>query len=561
MPVQQEVRVDYKVNAGPAVGALGRIATAAGKINSNFDKASRLLGGVAAVGGTVAAAFSFERIINSTKEHLELVKRISALTRTDAKTADALVETFANVGLRGQDAERILMGMGRKASMMDMQFQRFGMRVSGTNALFRRLGVNVHQGIETSLLKMSKLYKEGKIGVDQIGMAFGVPQRQALNIIELLEKGPDAIKKMIAEGKKFAVGEETLKNAERMQMATNRAQSALTRMQVMIGSELLPVLAKLMEDAASKIRSWLPEVKKFAVFLRDNLHQVLGIVVKIGKVLLANYALMKISGSGMGTWAARGLAFARGGTGFGGTASRLLSGAVGMGMSPGMAGGMMPMMTSLVRVFSMLGRLTLIGTAAMVAWKAFEAIKNNALGVRDRLLDFWKRLQAHFAVIYKLFAPVAELFSGNGAIGKFFTKVIVVAIDGLVMAVDGLMQLITTIAIWIKNASSSKAGYLQAMLHPVDALADAAIQAAKLHRDEMKKQEAERTARTATELATPEGRRKAPSFDFRNSRFDITQKFEEGFDPDRIALAFSNDLASLGEKKMMSGFSPLYSIR
>jgi hypothetical protein len=49
--------------------------------------------------------------------------------------------------------------------------------------------------------------------------------------------------------------------------------------------------------------------------------------------------------------------------------------------------------------------------------------------------------------------------------------------------------------------------------------------------------------------------------DFRNSRFDITQKFAEGFDPDRIAVGFANDIASLGEKKLSSGFTPLGSIR
>lgn len=44
-------------------------------------------------------------------------------------------------------------------------------------------------------------------------------------------------------------------------------------------------------------------------------------------------------------------------------------------------------------------------------------------------------------------------------------------------------------------------------------------------------------------------------YDFRGSRFDIKQSFAEGFDPDRIAVAFSNDLATLGERKIMSGFS------
>lgn len=51
------------------------------------------------------------------------------------------------------------------------------------------------------------------------------------------------------------------------------------------------------------------------------------------------------------------------------------------------------------------------------------------------------------------------------------------------------------------------------------------------------------------------------SFDFRNSNFNIKQAFAEGFDPDRIAVAFANDLASLGERALQSGFAPLFAVR
>ena len=49
--------------------------------------------------------------------------------------------------------------------------------------------------------------------------------------------------------------------------------------------------------------------------------------------------------------------------------------------------------------------------------------------------------------------------------------------------------------------------------------------------------------------------------DFRNSRFEIQQKFEEGFDPDRIAVAFANDLGRVGERRLQSGFEPLFGVR
>ncbi len=559
--IQHQVQANYTVNPNQAVGALGKIAAGAGRINAAFNKASMLLGNVASVGGTVAAAFSFERIISSTKEHLGMVKRISDLTRTDVKTADALVETFEEVGLRSEDAERIMLGMSRRASMMDMGMQRFGRTVGGTRSLFQSLGVDVRKGIEPALVRMSALYKKGRVDVAQIGIAFGVPRMQALRMVELLEKGPEHIKEMISEARKFAIGETTMQQYQRMESASNRARTAMTRMQVMIGAELMPVIAELMEDASKRIRSWLPDVKKFAVFLRDNLHMALDILIKIGKVMLANYALMRMTGTGLAGWAGRGLKFATGGMGgAGGMASRVLSTAVGFGMAPGAAGGMMPAMTIIMRVMSVIGRFSIIGIAALVAWKAFEAIKTNALGVRDHLLFFWKRLQAHFAVIFKLFSGVAKLFADDGDIGKFFTYTIVKAIEGLITAVDGIMMLITTIIVFFKNAFSSAKGYVYAMAHPVDALGDAAIQAAKMHRDAMKAQEAERRAAAAARRETP-GERAPNHYDFRNSRFDITQKFEEGFDPDRIALAFSNDLANLGEKRLQSGFSPLFSVR
>jgi hypothetical protein len=57
--------------------------------------------------------------------------------------------------------------------------------------------------------------------------------------------------------------------------------------------------------------------------------------------------------------------------------------------------------------------------------------------------------------------------------------------------------------------------------------------------------------------ATAEGKpRKQDVYDFRGSRFDITQKFAEGFDPDRIAVAFAQDLGRMGEMRVQSAMSP-----
>lgn len=47
--------------------------------------------------------------------------------------------------------------------------------------------------------------------------------------------------------------------------------------------------------------------------------------------------------------------------------------------------------------------------------------------------------------------------------------------------------------------------------------------------------------------------------DFRYSRFDITQKFADGFSPERVAAAFVGDLESMASQRLSSGFAPAFS--
>jgi len=71
----------------------------------------------------------------------------------------------------------------------------------------------------------------------------------------------------------------------------------------------------------------------------------------------------------------------------------------------------------------------------------------------------------------------------------------------------------------------------------------------------------------ATAGAAAAGRAKVPkkrggtNYDFRYSRFDITQQFAEGFDPDRIAVAFADDLSKLGEMRAQSNLAPVFALR
>lgn len=80
--------------------------------------------------------------------------------------------------------------------------------------------------------------------------------------------------------------------------------------------------------------------------------------------------------------------------------------------------------------------------------------------------------------------------------------------------------------------------------------------------------------RQRDEIAAPSGDRKkqqhaAPTArggakvvqDFRFGKFTIEQKFAEGYDPDRIAVAFASSVSKVGQRQLQSGFEPLFAVR
>lgn len=69
-------------------------------------------------------------------------------------------------------------------------------------------------------------------------------------------------------------------------------------------------------------------------------------------------------------------------------------------------------------------------------------------------------------------------------------------------------------------------------------------------------------AKKAAARAAPGQRAGAEVYqDFRGSRFDVTQKFAEGFDPDRIAVAFAKDVERIGEMRLQSGLETPFGVR
>jgi len=213
----------------------------------------------------------------------------------------------------------------------------------------------------------------------------------------------------------------------------------------------------------------------------------------------------------------------------------------------------------------MIMRLTLVGAVLVVAIKlvmtAVEMIASNAMGVVDTISNFWEKFKAQMSVIGDLLQPVTDVFSEKGVVGKFFMVVVAGIISGLTQGVDAIMHMIQTIILVVKALGDD---WAQAMLDPIKTFKDKWEEAARLTAIkqlpwDMMKGEVPIMLRPNTTEAP--GERAGTVNDFRGSKFDITQKFAEGFDPDRIAVAFTNDLAALGERAMQSQFTSIYAVR
>lgn len=227
-------------------------------------------------------------------------------------------------------------------------------------------------------------------------------------------------------------------------------------------------------------------------------------------------------------------------------------------------------MPMLLRVGSVLLRLSAVGIAITVVvglvMAAVQGIKDNAMGIRDVILGFWAQFQARFAVMWDvirpLFSAIGKAFSKDGIIGNFFLVVLGTVITSLGTTVDGILRIMQTIMLAVSDILSSPSKLLSPVAL-VGAFSDAWLEAGrltKLKRKELAIPEIPE-ARIPGLGGPPGARPPPPVFDFRNSKFDIKQMFAEGFDPDRIAVAFSNDLASLGERRLQSGLAPLFAIR
>mgnify|MGYP000866036801 CR=1 FL=1 len=155
-------------------------------------------------------------------------------------------------------------------------------------------------------------------------------------------------------------------------------------------------------------------------------------------------------------------------------------------------------------------------------------------------------------LVQPLFDAFDFTFGSSGAGGT--------ALDFFKMTLPLLLTGIMDTFSFIANLMQTVVRYVRAMLDSPMRAKSFADYFAEVRAESLKRRD-ERTLQRYNEAQnsrrTVEGKADVIQ-NFPGARFDITQKFEEGFDPDRILTAFTNDLAALGERNVQSGFAPAY---
>ena len=525
-----EVEQRFVVESDAAQKKLSSLERAASGVSGKFDAASRTLAHFGGVAGLAVGAFSVERLFEATTEKFAAVKQLSEVTGLATERASGLLEVFEKAGVELGDAQRWLMQMSVRGARLSEATSGMAGHAALLRAQMKALGVDIRQGPELALQQMAKATKDGKLDAVKLVQVFGMRQQQAAELLRLLKRGPEEIKETLKEVQESgtALTKQQVAQYAEMKRAQRAVGQAWEEISVTLGKEMFPLVRDLMQGVQHRLEGSLGTVQQIGTGLREGFIPALAAAETLGKVMMANFLVAKLTGKTLTTWA-----FAK----------------------------------SAAETPAALSGLAAI--AALNAKKAEEAKKAAQLA-SSRVPTFQ--------------GAANSLSNAAKTAGKVLGVMAGVALAGeMAWVAKGLADSFTEWLIRRREGSDDKG-------------ADAHLGTGSA---EVSKREREGFARVEEILAAKVGkgqsrekayadlfRNRAASgimpgivseygrqhglgpwatskveFNFPGATFNITQKFAEGFDPDRIAVAFANDIADLGEHRLMSNLSQLSAIR
>jgi hypothetical protein len=569
------------VRDAQANAALSRISnkvTGVHKAITGLKGALRFAAGGAMEQVGIAGMFGFVNAIKGTEALYEKIGRIKAVTGLAAAEAHGLVDAFELTGNENAEAtvtrlarlQQLARGGSKQASELRHQLGRVGVAFKGTTT--------------DTLLSMSKAVQGGKLGVAGLAKVFKIPLNQAADLLKSLQKGPQHLKALVAESKAGAdsVNDGALASFEQMMQARREMRDAWEGLVGTLYKKMLPGATKFVHALTTGLESAIPVAEAVGSILSNHM----GLVVTAAKAYLGYLVAAKavgffggdfggmIKGAGRGiltgpwTRAPKAAAIAPWSQRFAAGASSALTSMqigsqfAGRGRFAAAAGGFAQMLggwsptlgrlaastVSIRALGAVLGRLGPVGLALAVGVKAFQILKNDIGGHRTRIAAVLSSIADKFQGIAKTMKPVLNLM--QRVFGEALTIVArywLYVLEYWLKAVNGFLRIVKAIAYFIGDLVTTKpwnwgtSMWTRAWSKAGESIAD----------------EVEGKGKKTAPGAKPDGIYQ----DFRGSKFDITQKFAEGFDPGRVSVAFTEDIARVGEKRLQSGFAPAFAVR
>lgn len=604
--VDQIVRVQDQ-----ATGPLGKMTAAADRLYGGLQS-------VVGVGGMLAGALSLKSAWDTTNRYLKSVKEVKELTGATASETDFLFSSARKAGVEYSQMQQVMFQLSRRGSMLEQTMAAANGRVPGLAKKFQRLGVDMTKGPVKAIENMSDAVKSGKLDAGELMAQFRIPQSQVNDFKGFLEDLDKAKLKAAKAGSPDLVSEDDIADFNKLENAQHRFHDAWNRIQVMVVRKFFPVVATYAEQFADTLEKVIPTAVKGAQWLADHMVEIVRLA-KVFAAVMTGRKLLQMMGPG-GALGGMLSQLAVGGAGAGAGAAvgplKMLGGMLGqVGSVVGLLVRAVPALAAIAAAVWVVHKgyqyitESVDGTFERVK-VAFDMIRARWENLQISLGALWEKVSAIFGVDGTFGQFVGRLagVSFEAAVAGFDTilhalRTIVSMADELIdMAQylwrdalaeparkvfefirDGVVQQFkpwTDLFGLIHKGLSKLGGIFGWSIDKFDLspekilrglsgpLMQAPIDLFQKHwrktQDEDLKLRRSLTRdrwvqeAKATTPEAPDKRPPAVNYDFRGSRFDITQNFAEGFDPDRIAVAFSEDLAALGERRTSSVYAPAF---
>lgn len=542
-----------------AESGLQRLSSAVGRVAGAFEGMTEVAGAIGGIGGIWKLAEGFQEASNL----YSAVGRISRATGMTAVQAHGMFEAFEQSGVELDAAESVMTSMARMAGKIGGSLSVTAEQSALINRHMQALGVNIKKGPQEQMLAMAEAAQRGKLQMQDLVAVFGVQRTQAERMYLLLKRGPEALRDTFREvaSSSGVIDAAALESFAEMKKSRAELKSAWDDLVRTLYKSVIPAVTEILRSIKSGFEAVKPIAETIGSVLAGHMREV----VKLTEIWVGLVAANKIANFGAPLLGGKKMSLLGEGEESGRIAS-LLKGAWGMvsNLKPARAGGMdyfaakdafkgAAMFESvggpLVRVLgSVAGKAGLIGVVITAVIAAFELLRKNVFGVRDWFITMFKNIGSVFAeAFHKIVAVFEKLMEA--------VKPIAAVLGG------ALLISLRMFGFWVEWMGH----VLNVVMDAIVAVINAVIWAlnklpwVKISRIDLdSKKEA---AKRSVERPDAEGKGSQIYQDFRGSKFEIENNFPASVDGGRVAVAFGDEMARLGERRVDSGLRPLYSYR